>query len=202
MRLVMLNGLFAGIGATILVFALLTDAKGLVYFSLVFLIIVAVIAIRDTLTEIYTEAPGFVHPEDKLVGNYSLFCLIIAEMLTFGYFYKDIRQECYIASLVIFAAFLFLYLFTLLEGTNPFPREQRIKTITQKNFVQKEKEATARLILFAIILGSIIAIIQLLFLAAYDELEYSIAATSLGITAAATTGFLSLILLKEQDFPA
>ena len=69
------------------------------------------------------------------------------------------------------------------------------------NFVQKEKEVTARLILFAIILGSIIALIQLLFLAAFDELEYSVAAASLGITAATITGILSLILLKEQDFP-
>jgi hypothetical protein len=199
MRLAMFNGIFAGIGATILAFALINDSIPTYYISLLFLMIVGIIAVWNTFSEVYINNEGFVHPEDKLIGNYLFFCFIIAEILTFGYFYKDARPISFITGLGIFVGLVFLFFLTLLQGINPLAVVQG--TVTQKDYIQKEKEATARILIFAIILGLIIASIEMGFLAAYDQLEYSIAATALAITAVTITGIFSLLLLTRESFP-
>lgn len=199
MRLAMFNGIFAGIGATILAFALINDSLVTYYISLFFLIIVGIIAIWNTFTETYADVEGFVHPEDKLIGNYLFFCFIIAELLTLGYFSKGIRAVSFIMSLGIFAALIFLFFLTLLEGLNPLVVVQG--KLTRKDYIQKEKEATARILIFAIFLGLILAAAEMGFLLAYDQLEYPIAAAALGISATIITGILSLLLLTRQNFP-
>ncbi|TFF94429.1 hypothetical protein EU546_04910 [Candidatus Thorarchaeota archaeon] len=183
-RLTTFSNILAGAGLVVLgvaaVFKYVLEGVGVtgtsipLYAWLLSVGLLAVVVVMSVLNT-FTEVAGYVHPEDKLVGNMFVFLMAIGSVLMFGILdegqaYQD--QLFDMASMIVIAyVFLFIFVFFM-------------RTITEGGEVGQVKEMTARFMLVALLLGAVMA--GLLFV--LDAIQstfasYEIAAATLGIFA-------------------
>ena len=127
-RLIYFEGFSAGIGGTIMVFALWLQNLFVYAFSFVFLFITLLVAILNTFFK-DTGLVGSVHPDELLFGNIFAFLFVIAEILGAGYFmslgtlatlpytdqYSSVQAMFNYAS-VIYVVFILLWTLEFLKG--------------------------------------------------------------------------------------
>ena len=184
MRFLVIGLLFTGIGLAVLGIALLIPflipavavaALIPVYFGAVG--VFAIVFISAFFTT-FTEIGGFTHPDDKLFSNIFAFLYAVCAVLAGGYFYPKSQRLFFDLTSMIVVAYGFLLLITILG-----PR-LGVGSLAEAE-MESGKESVSRYMLFSLILGGIIGLINMGFSFIFDTLGFAIAAVGLiGLTAA------------------
>ncbi len=185
-RLTTFSNILAGIGLAILGVAAVfkyvlesvgvTDSQIPLYSWLIAVGLLAVVVVMSVLIT-FTEAAGYVHPEDKLVGNMFVFLMTIGAVLMFGILDEgqSYQNQLFDMASMMVIAYVFLFIFVFF-----------MRTITEGGEVGQVKEMTARFMLVALLLGGIMAGILFVLDAIQTAFaSYEIAAATLGIFAVA-----------------
>jgi hypothetical protein len=183
-RLTTFSNILAGAGLVVLavaaVFKYVLEGLGVtatsipLYAWLIAVGLLAVVVVMSVLNT-FTEVAGYVHPEDKLVGNMFVFLMAIGAVLMFGILDEGeaYQNQLFDMASMMVIAYVFLFIFVFF-----------MKTITEGGEMGQVKEMTARFMLIALLLGAVMA--GLLFV--LDAIQatfasYEIAAATLGIFA-------------------
>ena len=138
----------------------------------------------------FTEKQGFVHPEDKLAINMSVYIFGIANILGLGVQYPgDPAAQGLlfdIASMIV-VAYVFLFVFVFFSGT-----------ITEGSDTGQVKEMTSRFMLVSLFVGAIMAGVKIGLDSVY-VLGYEYAAVILGIFAFVLALLIVLFLGRKYE---
>ncbi len=154
----------------------------------IILVIVLILSIINTFTEI----GGYVHPTDKLISNMVVFLTTIATVLMFGITNEGSVYAIYLfkmASMIV-VAYVFLFIFVFFAPT-----------ITKGEEEGKIKEMTARFMLVSLMLGAVMAALQVGLDAvwAYFGGSYTYAAGTLGLVALVMVVLIVLFLERRYE---
>ena len=186
MRFLVIGLLFTGIGLTVLGIAVFipvlipeVETEALIPIYIAAIVLFAIVFVSAFITT-FTELGGFTHPDDMLFSNIFAFLYAVCAILAGGVFFPSETQQglfFQLASMVI-VAYGFLILLTILG-----PR-LGVGTLSEED-LERGKENISRYMLFSLILGGLIGIINLGFSTILEQFGYNIAAVGLiGITAA------------------
>ena len=186
MRFLVIGLLFTGIGLTVLGIAVFipvlleeVDFEDLIPIYIAAIALFAIVFVSAFITT-FTELGGFTHPDDMLFSNIFAFLYAVCAILAGGVFFNSETQQSLffqLASMVI-VAYGFLILLTILG-----PR-LGVGALSEED-LERGKENISRYMLFSLILGGLIGIINLGFSTILEQFGFNIAAVGLiGITAA------------------
>ncbi len=200
-RFTTISNILSGIGLTLLGFTAVLKyileslgQTGLAYAfyawvgGAIILCIVLVLSIINTFTEI----GGFVHPTDKLISNMFVFLMTIATVLMLG-----ITEEGSIYDVALFkmasmiiVAYVFLFIFVFFAPS-----------ITKGGEEGQLKEMTARFMLVSLMLGAVMAALQIVLDSVWTFFggSYGYAAGSLGLIAFVIVIFIVLFLERKYE---
>ncbi len=158
MRLLMIGGMVTGIGMTLLALSIFLDISQALYTFIgcvICVVIVVVIAVINSLT---TWA-GYVHPDDRLWTNILAYVLVLYVLLTFGRFASidpGFLFTLFNTGTMLLLALVLLVGFVALSG-----KFQLRDMLEGTGSVGHMKEISARVILLSLLVGVILAVIQL-----------------------------------------
>ena len=160
-RLTTLGNVLSGIGITLLGVAIgikyLLESLGTIgdplqypfYIWVGALGVLGIVLITSIITT-FTEATGFVHPDDKLYANTLVFIMTLGTILTFGlmsgFDSAEIQSSLFNMGTMIVIAYIFLFIFVFFGS--------RISSGAETGQI---KEMTSRFMLVSLILGAIMA---------------------------------------------
>ncbi len=143
-----------------------------------------------TVINTFTEITGFVHPEDKLVGNMFVFLMGIATILVLGVLDQGaaFQKPLFDISSMIVIAFVFLFIFVFFSST-----------ILEGGESGQLKEMTARFMMVSLVLGIIMAGLKLGLDEIYNSVSYAVAAALLGAVAFILVVVIALALIRKYE---
>ena len=173
MRLVMIGGMFMGIGLALLGISIYnnTVVPGehnvvFVYGALAMFAITLIISIIDT----FTDWTGYVHPSEMLFSNVFTFIMGLAIPLVWGYFWYAMRDIFYTIAEMLVIAYIFLLAFI----------KVRFKISSEEELEMAEKVTTAKFLLVALLVGGVMAAVQYGMNWLYASYQYELASLILG----------------------
>jgi hypothetical protein len=146
-----------GIALTLLTIAIFLDPS-IAFLAYLGCVICTGIVVASAVVNSLTTWPGFVHPDDRLWSNILAYLLTLFSILTLGRFLKDdIRADWWftllfnIGTMLLLALILVLVLVSLSDRIRPKSSGRGAKA------KDRSKETASRLILFALLVGAIMA---------------------------------------------
>ncbi len=157
MRLILLGGMTTGIALTLLGIAIFLDPS-IAFLAYLGCVVCTGIVVACAVVNSLTTWPGFVHPDDRLWSNILAYLLTLFSILTLGRFLKeDIRADWWFTLLFNIGTLLLLALILVLSLIGLSGRF-RPKGLTEKEKAKdRSKEVASRLILFALLVGAVMA---------------------------------------------
>ncbi len=156
-RLTSISNILSGIGITILGFSValwyLFDyysiASEIPFYTWAAGAILLILVILMSSVTTFTEITGFVHPEDKLVGNMFVFIQTIAAILVIGIQYpndQNAQKLLFDVASMIVIAYVFLFVFVFFSAA-----------ILEGEETGQIKEMTSRFMLVSLVMGALMA---------------------------------------------
>jgi hypothetical protein len=193
MRFLVIGLLFTGIGLTVLGIAVFipvlipeVDTEALIPIYIAAIALFAIVFVSAFITT-FTELGGFTHPDDMLFSNIFAFLYAVCAILSGGVFFNSETQQglfFQLASMVI-VAYGFLILLTILGPRLGVGALGEVDS-------ERGKENISRYMLFSLILGGLIGIINLGFSTILEQFGYNIAAVGLIAITAAVVVFMGM----------
>ncbi len=193
MRFLVIGLLFTGIGLTVLGIAVFipvlleeVDFEDLIPIYIAAIALFAIVFVSAFITT-FTELGGFTHPDDMLFSNIFAFLYAVCAILSGGvFFHTETQQSLFfqLASMVI-VAYGFLILLTILGPRLGVGALGEVDS-------ERGKENISRYMLFSLILGGLIGIINLGFSTILEQFGYNIAAVGLIAITAAVVVFMGM----------
>jgi hypothetical protein len=191
-RLTTVGNFLSGIGLTLLAFTIVikyiaTQPDQVSYPLYIWFIALGMLAVVLIISVIntFTEITGFVHPDDKMMSNMLVFIMALSTLLVYGLLEgvdSTMQRNLFNMGTMIVIAYIFLFIF-LRFGSK----------ITEGAEVGQMKEMTSRFMLVSLILGVVMAGVNLLMNLIYDLTQsYS---WSAGILMAFAVGLVILIVI-------
>lgn len=198
MRFLVIGLLFTGIGLTVLGIAVFipvlipeVETEALIPIYIAAIALFAIVFVSAFITT-FTELGGFTHPDDMLFSNIFAFLYAVCAILAGGVFFNtDTQQSLFfqLASMVI-VAYGFLILLTILG-----PR-LGVGALSEED-LERGKENISRYMLFSLILGGLIGIINLGFSTILEQFGFNIAAVGLIAITAAVVVFMGMFFRTQ-----
>lgn len=198
MRFLVIGLLFTGIGLTVLGIAVFipvlleeVDFEDLIPIYIAAIALFAIVFVSAFITT-FTELGGFTHPDDMLFSNIFAFLYAVCAILAGGVFFNSETQQSLffqLASMVI-VAYGFLILLTILG-----PR-LGVGALSEED-LERGKENISRYMLFSLILGGLIGIINLGFSTILEQFGFNIAAVGLIAITAAVVVFMGMFFRTQ-----
>jgi len=171
-RLTTVGNFLSGIGLTLLAFTLVVKAIAtqpeqvlyplyIWFIALGMLAVVLIISVINT----FTEMTGFVHPDDKMMANMLVFIMAIGTLLVYGLLEGvDTIIQGYLFDMgtMIVIAYIFLFIFNFYGSK-----------ISEGAETGQVKEMTSRFMLVSLILGVIMAGVNLMMNIFYELFGYA-----------------------------
>ncbi|NWF95259.1 MAG: hypothetical protein HXY34_03870 [Candidatus Thorarchaeota archaeon] len=198
-RLTTISNILSGIGLAVLGFSLgvkyLLQSVGVTGSSWPFYLwiggaaLLGVVLIMSLLNT-FTELTGFIHPEDKLISNMFVFLMAIGTVLVLGALDEGqpFQQQLFRIGSMIVIAYVFLFIFVFFAPT-----------ITQGEASGQVKEMTSRFMLVSLVLGAIMAALQLLLDTIWYSFSPMYASGALGVFAVAIVVIIVLVLGRKYE---
>lgn len=190
-----------GIGATLLFISIylahIGDITTAFYSYLGCVVCVVVVVFCAAINSLTTWA-GFVHPDDRLWSNILAYLLTLFVILTYGRFVSGaltlwLLNVLFNAGTMMVLALIFLFSFVGLSG-----RFQLREVLEGTEAEERSKEISARLILFSLVVGTIMAAIQIGLITLYWNLDVTLGfgqPTSYYITAYGIGGIATFLVI-------
>ncbi|MFX1563690.1 MAG: hypothetical protein ACFFDP_10350 [Promethearchaeota archaeon] len=213
MRLFLVGAMATGIGATLLAISIylahIGDITTAFYSYLGCVLCVVVVVFCAAINSLTTWA-GFVHPDDRLWSNILAYLLTLFVILTYGRFISGpftywLLNVLFNAGSMMVLALIFLFSFVGLSG------QFGLREVLEGTEAEEHaKEVSARLILFSLVVGAVMAAIQVGLVALYWNLDVTFGfgqptayyITAFGIGGIATILVITLgILLRSRYEP-
>ena len=205
MRLILLGGMSTGIALTLLTIAIFLDPS-IAFLAYLGCVVCTGIVVGCAVLNSLTTWPGFVHPDDRLWSNILAYLLSLFSILTLGRF---LRADWWYNLLFNIGVLLLLALILVLSIIG-LSGKFRIKGLTEGTESKNQAKAIAsRLILFALLIGAIMAAGQTGLILLWDYLKvvlidsptsyYYISVTIGGVT---TLLLFSLGILLRSKYEA
>ena len=198
MRFLVIGLLFTGIGLTVLGIAVFipvlipeVETEALIPIYIAAIALFAIVFVSAFITT-FTELGGFTHPDDMLFSNIFAFLYAVCAILAGGVFFNTETQQSLffqLASMVI-VAYGFLILLTILG-----PR-LGVGALSEED-LERGKENISRYMLFSLILGGLIGIINLGFSTILEQFGFNIAAVGLIAITAAVVVFMGMFFRTQ-----
>jgi len=213
MRLFLVGAMATGIGSTLLFISIylahIGDITTAFYSYLGCVLCVAVVVFCAAINSLTTWA-GFVHPDDRLWSNILAYLLTLFVILTSGRFVTGgltywLLNVLFNAGSMMVLALIFLFSFVGLSG------QFKLREVLEGTEPEEHsKEISARLILFSLVVGAIMAAIQIGLITLYWNLDVTFGLgqptsyyyTAYGIGAIATVLVITLgVVLRSKYEP-
>jgi hypothetical protein len=202
-RLTTIGNFLSGIGLTLLAVTIgvkyLLDSLSatpdqLLYPLYIWIIALAMLAVVLIISVIntFTEITGFVHPDDKMMSNMLVYIMALGTLLVYGLLDGiDAITQGYLFDMgtMIVIAYIFLFIFNFYGNK-----------ISEGAATGQAKEMTSRFMLVSLVLGVIMAGVNLLMNIVYGSLSYGWAAGVLMVFAVVLV-FMIVIFLGRRYEP-
>ena len=153
MRLILLGGMSTGIALTLLTIAIFLDPS-IAFLAYLGCVVCTGIVVGCAVLNSLTTWPGFVHPDDRLWSNILAYLLSLFSILTLGRF---LRADWWY-NLLFNVGTLLLLALVLVSSLIGLSGKFRIKGLSEGiESKDRAKAITSRLILFALLIGAIMA---------------------------------------------
>ncbi|MFQ6126519.1 MAG: hypothetical protein ACE5R6_18185 [Candidatus Heimdallarchaeota archaeon] len=196
MRFLVIGLLFTGIGLAVLGIAvfipfLLTEVEpsDLIPVYIGAIGIFAIVFISAFFTT-FTEIGGYTHPDDMLFSNIFAFLYAVCAVLSGGVFFPAHERLLFDLASMIIVAYGFLILLTVLGprlGVGSLAEEE----------LERGKQSISRYMLFSLIIGGIIGLINMGFGMVYTELGFNWAAIGLIVITAIVVVFMGFFFRTQ-----
>lgn len=166
MRLFLVGGVATGIGMTLLAISILLSDLNVAFQAYLGCIVCAVIVIFCAVINSLTTWAGLVHPDDRLWSNILAYLLALFAILTLGRFVSIVSAVFLVTTDWLFrilfntGTMLILALILLFALVGLSGRFQLRDVLEGTDAKGRAKEISARLILFSLLVGGIMVLIQ------------------------------------------
>jgi hypothetical protein len=165
MRLFLIGGMATGIGITLLAISILPETITPIttaFYAFLGCVICCLVVIFAAVVNSLTTWAGYVHPDDRLWSNILAYLLSLFTVLTYGRFsYAFYGNIWYLNILFNAGTMLVLALVLLFSVVGLGGKFQLRDVIEGVDSEERTKEISARLILFSLLVGGIMAGVQL-----------------------------------------
>ena len=150
-----------GIALTLLGIAIFLDPS-IAFIAYLGCVICTGIVVACAMVNSLTTWPGYVHPDDRLWSNILAYLLTLFSILTLGRFLKDdIRADWWFTLLFNIGVMLLLALILVLSLIGLSDRVRPKGPTKGSKAKDRSKETASRLILFALLVGGVMAACQI-----------------------------------------
>jgi hypothetical protein len=166
MRLFLVGGVATGIGLTLLGISILLSDMTVAFQAYLGCIVCAIIVIFCAVINSLTTWAGLVHPDDRLWSNILAYLLALFAILTLGRFVPIVSAILLVASDWLFrilfntGTMLILALILLFALVGLSGRFQLREVLEGTDSEGRTKEISARLILFSLLVGALMVLVQ------------------------------------------
>lgn len=166
MRLFLVGGVATGIGLTLLAISILLSDMNVAFQAYLGCIICAIVVIFCAVVNSLTTWAGSVHPDDRLWSNILAYLLALFAILTLGRFVSIVSAVLSVATDWLFRILFntgtmlilaLILLFALVGLSGRFKLKEVLEGTDSKG---RTKEISARLILFSLLVGGLMVLVQ------------------------------------------
>jgi len=206
MRLFLVGGMATGIGITLLAFSLLLPDPTYAFYAYIGTIICTAIVVFCAVVNTFTTWAGYVHPEDRLWSNILAYLLTLFVILSLGHF---IPPDPWLLNILFTTGTMIVLAYLLVFSMIGLSTTLKIKDVLEGTAPKgREKETTARFILLSLVIGGIMAGVQVGLLALYWylyqatgqlALAYRYSAIGIGLFATLLMAAMGILLRSKYE---